>query len=43
MGVEGVTSILELISLVPHDLIQTVKLVSRDLLLRIVPPLMKGR
>ena len=28
---------------VPHDSIQTVILVSRDLLLRVVPPLMKER
>ena len=35
--------ILELISPVPHDSKQAVILVSRDLLLRVVPLLMKGR
>ena len=34
---------LELISPVPHDSIQTVTLVNGDLLLRVVPPLIKGR
>ena len=40
---EGKVCILELISPVPHDSIQTVTRVSRDLLLRVVPPSMKGR
>ena len=35
--------ILELISPVPYDPIQILILVSRDLLLRVVPPLTKGR
>ena len=35
--------ILELISPVPHDSLHPVILVSRDLTLRVVPPLMKGR
>ena len=38
------TTILELISPVPHDSTQTVTLAScRDILLRVVPLLMKGR
>ena len=35
--------ILELISPVPHDSIQTLILVSRDILLRVVPPFIKER
>ena len=36
-------SIVELISPVPHDSLHPVILLGRDLTLRVVPPLMKGR